>query len=211
MYMADIGIGAAGSEVVIINNLSYTTKGLNYANAASIFIPVNIPKGTRVAVRAQSSTGNKESQLSFGFGSSGFAQPSSLGIIDTYGATTATTRGISIDPGGTAWTYGAYIELASAITRPAKGIFIATSGQNNSVRTLYQWRLDVGIGGAGAETSIISELGMGCATGDSDIFPWVTPYIPIRIPAGTRVALKAVCSGNDATDRLFDAVLYTVS
>lgn len=51
--VVDIGIGGAGSEVVLIPNLiagnasGYTTGGLWY------FFPVAIPAGTRIAVRAQ--------------------------------------------------------------------------------------------------------------------------------------------------------------
>jgi len=38
--------------------------------------------------------------------------------------------------------------------------------------------------------------------------PMTVGYFQRKIPAGTRIAARAQCSGTDATDRLFDVLLY---
>jgi len=63
-FLLDISIGAGGSEVVIVPDLHYLTTSLTHFPApAFIAFPCNIPAGTRVAVRSQSSTNDATDRL----------------------------------------------------------------------------------------------------------------------------------------------------
>lgn len=58
-YLLDIAIGSVGNEEVILSNYWRTSDtGDVYANTLSPFLPIGIPKGTRISARAQSGVTN---------------------------------------------------------------------------------------------------------------------------------------------------------
>lgn len=211
-FLLDIGIGAAGSEVVIISNILYEVTGLGtrFLNN-DIFFPISIPNGSRVSIRIQSTGGSKVMSVGLSLFSGGWNKQA-CSLVTTYGAATADSGGTSVDPGGTAHTEGAYTEITAATTNITRGFILASGGQLNTSRQWSEWLVDIAIGGAGSEVVIFPDLRLACESFSwSTMIPHFTQYIPLQIASGQRIAVRAKCSINDATDRLFDVVLYGVS
>lgn len=57
-YLIDIGVGAAGSEVVVADNIPMRTNGNVNPAFGLIYLPLSIASGTRISIRAQSNSGN---------------------------------------------------------------------------------------------------------------------------------------------------------
>lgn len=200
--LIDIALGAAGSEIVIWSNLLATAQKLR---GGSFYVPLVLPAGQRLSARCQhtSSSGSVQFQITLiGAGGGGFQR------VEPCGAATGDSGGVSVEPGAVAHTKGAYSELIAATAFAYKWAVLAIGGQNNAIRSTSNWLVDLAVGAAASEQIIVPDLLHRCdGNGDDGVYP---PYwsFPISIPAGSRVAVRAQAETTDATDRIFDAVLY---
>lgn len=207
-YLIDLAIGGAGSEQVIASDLIGTGGTGSISYGGHYFLPVSIPAGSRLAARCQASTLSsivRVSCLLFGQGFAGFAPYSR---IDTYGANEVDSGGVSIDPGGTANTKGAYSQIVASTLSSTDGIIIAIGNQLNSVRSSQSWLVDLAIGGAGSEQIVLPNLAFNASTSPDIVTPQTYGPIPLTIPASSRLAVRSQSDGIDATDRLFDVIIY---
>jgi len=209
-YLFDIGIGAAGQETAIINNLTGGGIGNDKFALGSISIPLELPAGVRISLRGQSTTGNKNGAIGVMPIPGSFGCPYGFQNVTTYGANTAGSGGTSIDPGASANTKGAWTEIVAATTVPCFGFFVGIGNQVNAGRTTggNWWLMDVGIGAAGNEIAILPNFCLAVSVAGERVRPIWTPFIPLSLPIGTRITIRAQCSINDTTDRKFDAVVY---
>lgn len=200
-FLIDIGTGAGGAETVLLSNIHMSQGGAG-RGGAMVQIPVNIPSGTRIAVRCQSSVASATATI--------------MGIINnnlsygspswtTYGADTATSRGTQIDPGATSHTKGAWVEL-TASSVAAKRVVLALGNQANSTESSASYLFDIGTGAGGAEVVVASNLPAKTTAAEDNRVPHLH-IVPITITAGTRIAVRSQGSITDATDRLADVVL----
>jgi hypothetical protein len=208
-YLTDIGVGAAGSEVVIAANLTAST-GTGSVTYSHIYIPLAIPAGTRIAARTQCNVASGQIPTAVLIVSGTIGSPTSYSRCTTYGANTADSGGTSVDPGGTANTKGAWVQIVSSTTNPIRQLIIGIPNQINTVRTSQSWHVDIGIGGAGSELILIPDLQLNASTTNDSVTPQIIGPIPVEIPEGTRIAVRAQSDGIDATDRLFDVILYGI-
>lgn len=209
-YLVDIGIGPAGSEIVLVANLNKDWPTTVYGAPTSYNIPILLPAGTRIAARCQCLTaGSKQASISIHtipFG--GFGFPYGCQLCTTYGAVTADSGGTSIDPGASAGTYGAWVEFSAATTYRIRALQIGIGNQSNTARTQGFWGLDVGIGSAGNEVAIVSGYQLFCHSSADLVVPNVSPLFPVVVPQNSRLSVRAKSGVTDATDRTFDAILY---
>lgn len=120
-YLVDIGIGAAGSEVVLLPNFIATPSIIVGQTAGSVihFIPLFIPKGTRVAMRAQcNATGTAINAIIF-------TNPNPIprlymGAV-AHGVNTGTSAPTAITE-GTGSTFSSWTSIGSTTTREFKAI-----------------------------------------------------------------------------------------
>lgn len=204
-HLVDIAIGAAAAEVVIIPNLLIATLG----NDTALFLfPVRIPAGVRISARAQSTAASAVVTVSVNLTSDGFALSSPLGRVTAYGTATASSGGISTDPGGTANTKGAWAELTASTTYPTRSVIMAYSNQANGTRTSGKHLFDLAIGASGSEIVVLGDLRVDQST--LSVFPRCTPPLPLTLPAGVRFAARQQSTVTDATDRLVDVAVYGV-
>lgn len=204
----DIAVGANGSEQVILANLSIG--GVVLTEGRSLFIPFSIPGTSRVTARVQSSAAadaGNNIDIVFGSGSAGFKP---YRICDTYGWTSASTRGTAVDPGGTANTKGAYSQIVAATTRDHCGLAWMLDNQGDSTLSNASLLMDIAIGAGGSEQIIIPNIIMRMNTAGA-VNPVSSGIIPIQIPAGTRLAVHAQSSVNTAAARGFGITLYGFS
>lgn len=192
-FAVDIAIGASGSELVIAPTL--TTSGKSSAGgpqgtAVFYMFPCAIPAGTRIAARAQSSTASLVGHVQVTLFPSNFADGSAGSIVDAVGFSAATTLGTSPTPGTNA--QGSYAQLVAATSYDYAGFFLGFDFQNNSAgSTFYSHLVNLAIGASGSEKVILPNLSVSAWCQNSNIInPSNTPYFPISIPAGTRIAVS---------------------
>lgn len=206
-YLLDIGVGAAGSEQVLIADVHHS--GINQVPLSAEF-PVSIPAGSRVAARLACSTAFAEMTTTAYLSSSGFSGPPGLHRVVTYGAVPASSNGTVIDPGSTANTKGAWVELVLSSTAAHRALVMAVGNNNNTAAVATTWLIDIGVGGAGFEQVLIADFRVQ-ATATETLVPGSTPVFGVTIPEGSRLAVRSQCLTNNATDRLTAVVLYGIS
>lgn len=206
-FLVDVGIGAGGSEVVLVSNLLVSVVGVaEGVTVASIPIPVAIPAGSRISIRAQASVATQTLYCSAVLYSGDVPGSTSC---ETLGALTAGSGGTVIDPGAVAGTKGAWSELVAATAAAIKACVLLIGGGADASRVNAFWALDIGVGGAGSEVVKVPNVQLR-ASGTVDIvYPQVI-VLPLGIPAGSRVAVRAACDIAVAGDRLFYAVLLGI-
>jgi hypothetical protein len=209
----DIAMGAVSSEVDIISNI-LASQSTSYHLGRSYEFPIKIKAGTRLSGRSQgeySSANNFRISTYLLRGSWNYNR--GFAVCDTYGANTGDSGGKWVDPGGTANTKGAWYQITASTTRDAKGFNLLIGNASDYTRdsTAYYWNIDVGIGAAASEKVIFSNWTCIVHNSASLIFPQATPFIPMDIPAGSRLSVRAACSGTGSTYRGLDAIIYTFS
>lgn len=203
--LIDIGIGAAGSEVVILENLPLACgSGLN---GVDIFIPITIPAGTRLSARMQSTSASTNAGVYVIIGANGFGRSESFKKVITIGANTATSFGTSLSDGAnwTAHTKKGWVEMTASAPDDIDAIIVLNSHLSASGGASI---IDIGVGAAASESVIIpnvfnrknnnSRVGMPGANG---------PFF-VSIEKGTRIAARGqVQASSTATASDFYLVL----
>jgi hypothetical protein len=208
-YLFDVAIGAAGSEQVIIPDLTiHSPISAALFQVATYFFPIHIPRGSRIALRSQSSTGGKYIRPMIYLISGGAAQPAGLNRVLCYGLT-GNSEGTEIDPGTSSNTKGGFVEIVSSLVYPLKG-FVLGIGNTDFSRASGEWLIDVAIGAAGSEQVILPDYHAATSTSTTRIGPIASPFIPIAMPIGTRISVRSQ-SSLTTTDRLLDVFIYGVS
>lgn len=208
--MVDVAIGAAAAEQTFLENfLVANCTELNQ----SIYVPIEIPAGSRIAARCQyGNAGPQSPQVSATLIRGGLLQPPPGGQVITLGAATGSTGGTSIDPGGSANTYGSWVQMSASTDSDIVALWPVVGNKGHTSPQYLghgSFRLDVGVGAAAAEVAAISGLPFGSYT-NALYSPPAQMWYPVSIPAGSRVAARARCGTTDATDRTFDLVLYAL-
>jgi hypothetical protein len=207
-FLFDLAIGGSGSEQVIWSNIVYACS--TQARRQQLYVPLFIPAGVRLAARCQASTASRVMTLGITLIGGSPAYPEIFQTVTTYGANTGNSGGVQIDPGGTINTKGSYAQITASTTAPIKFLIVGITNKVNTVRATYGWLMDIAIGGSGSENIIIPNIPLWSDLTIDIMEPGLTGF-PVDIPMGTRIVARAQCSGNDATDRLFDMVLYGLS
>lgn len=198
--LLDIAIGAAASELVIAANLMGA--GRNTVGGANVYmLPCSIPAGTRISARLQSATASMTATVTIILFDDGFTGYDSACGADSLGANTATSLGVQLSA-GTANTKTAYSQLVASTSRDYAGLMLGFDFNNSTAGTTTStFLLDIAIGAAAAEKDIIPQI-YGChgggGTGANINGPHQYQYMPIIIPAGSRLSCRYQCSSNSS-------------
>lgn len=209
-YVFDLAIGGAGSEVVIVPDLFVATTSNGPLVTRAMLLPMAIPAGSRLSARTQCNVGSNSLFLSAQIIAGDAATVFTLGsaAAASYGQTLASTRGTTIDPGASAGTKGAYVEITPATSsgQDARWMLVHLNQVNNILPASADVRIDIATGGSGSETIIWPDLPASTRVNAPGIWP-AQYFLPVAIPSGTRIAIRAQSSITDATDRVFDVVV----
>lgn len=210
-YLLDIATGGAGSETVVVANLPFQVGGDVTGANCCVFVPFPLSAGTRVSASCQSATASATISISLMTVKGGIAGVLTSPVSFTYGANTATTRGTQVDPGGTISTKGAYVQLTAATvtTNNLQWLLVMLGNQLNTAMAAANFALDIATGAAASETVIIPDIIFASGTVFDGLLPSAFCF-QVDIPTGTRIAARAKCSSNDATDRLIDLVVVGI-
>lgn len=211
--LCDLAIGAGGSEKVILSKMICCNGGTAVANGSYIWWPIPIKAGVRVAARLQDTSGANVVDFALIGISNGFLAPSHEGTAVTYGASAATSKGVSIDPGGSANTKGSWVEITSATSQYHRYLTVGVGNLANAGQSASTTLIDIGIGSAGNEVVLIPNIAcrtLVATTGLGMITPNMIGPFPVELPEGTRLSVRGQCSSTDSTDRKFSSALYGV-
>jgi hypothetical protein len=183
--LMDIGIGGAGSEVVLVPNLSIESQA-SYLYFMGHSIPIAIKAGTRVSVRIQASLASADFYVKAQFAATNGAIPAQS--AQDYGANTSTSRGTIVQCSVTANNYGSWYQITAACAEMRYAVIQLQCDANNGAQA-FQFRL--GVGGAGAEQIVFPNFfGFGGSATLSSAYP-PNLVVPLRLPSGTRIAGQA--------------------
>lgn len=206
----DIAVGGSGSEQVIVSNLcAGNVNDLGWSGEWSF--PIQIPAGTRVAARCQTTVGSDGVAVNVILFDGSFTQMEGVAGVDSIGFLTASTHGTSVDPGGTANTKGSYAQLVASTSRDYLGLMLAVDqGPSTSTVNFPVWLLDIAIGGSGSEQVIIPNLAIATLnpSATAGVVGATEAFFPIAIPAGTRVAARLQCNITTAAQRELGITCY---
>lgn len=206
--LVDIGVGGAGSEVVVIPDLVITCRDTTAPMPSAIKLPCFIPAGSRIAIRFANSTGISTMRYVLTIAQLGGLWPPQFQRIAAYGINAADSGAVSVDPGASANTKGDYSEIEDSTANPIRLLWVAFGLQANTARTDYTWLVDIAVGAAGSEQIVIPDLWISVsASRDTVVQQFIGPF-EVSIPAGSRLAVRMQCSGTDAADRLLDVAIY---
>lgn len=193
--LVDIGIGGAGSEVVVV---PYLNLGVIAVNTKHFFdIPIDVPGGSRIAVRCQSNqTASARTFVAALANVDDYASPSALVDI---GTVSASSLGTAV-AGGNA-SKGSWVELTSSTSVPARGVIIG-AGINGSTAFTPTGNalIDIGVGSAGSETVLIADVPLqGNASEGIEWYLRTGGVYAAAIPQGSRVAARIQNAASTAT------------
>lgn len=207
-FINDVGIGAAGSEVVIVPNLLFQSFSDFGAEGRSLHtIPYPLPAGTRVAMRSASNVAAPKVTRCAIVGHAGVGHDNHRGIqrVQQWGTSTSSVTGLNVDPGGTVNTKGAWVQFVASTPYPIRRLMIAVVP--TSAVAFMAWAVDIGIGAAGSEVVLIPDIPFHAA----DIGKAIVPsghIFDVSLPAGVRLAVRALCESTTAGARVLAFSLY---
>lgn len=175
--LLDVAIGPSGSEQIIVNNVA-----IGFSPGTNWSFPMSIPPGTRIALRLQHVTGSTNVAVRTTLTLLG---DGTTKAVDTYGATTATSRGTNLPTSNT------YVQLTASTTQPYRAVVMVATGGGLAAFANENSTYTLGIGGAGSEVDLFSAT---VVSNSSEFVTYVAGLsVPIYlgyIPDGSRLAVK---------------------
>ncbi len=209
-WLFDISTGAAASEVVLVADCLWNTMD-NQGGYAPLEFIVEIGNATRVSARCQIETGDTPDV----FGMELLIAENANIVGDdspvTYGANTATSGGVDVDPGGSANTKGAYSELTASTSAIFNHATIVLGNQDNDGRSNGNWLLDIATGAAASEVVGVPDLLVSVSDTTNTFYQMGWGFGFPQVPVSTRLSARSQSNITDATDRTFDLVLITTN
>lgn len=198
----EIGIGSAGNEIAPL--APFFTCGLK--NMSKHTIPINLPAGTRVCARA--AMGNGWHYMNIVYHPAGPYQPTGLSNWVRYGGNedwsdSAGNSSLTIDPGATANTYGAWTEIVAAVPFDVRFVMIGTKAAING-DSIGRGAFNLGVGSAGNEIPLVSDFNFYTSYGSADgPYTGTTQFEEyLSIPAGSRLSIQMKTSTGTSPARL---------
>jgi len=211
-FLLDIGIGAGGSEVTIIENLHMTETTNNGDQNFTVHFPIYVAEGTRIAARAQTDSGTSQTiRPEIRVWRPNFNSMRTGSVVTTYGADTSDSGGTALDPGGTASTWQSYVVFSSSTALPIKGLVLVTGHHSDPSETNgSSFYVEVAYGASGYECTVLQEY---CYTHSSSSTAAQShfQYWPVDIPAGSRLVARCQSNNTTAGERVHDLIMYAIS
>lgn len=189
LILLDIGIGAAAAEQVIIANIlaGAASTGNSNSSSQSMFYPVFIPKGTRIAARIQT---NSTTARTVNVGMVLHGGPTSppwpvFAGADTIGANTATSTGLA-HTAGNSGAESSWTSIGSATTQHYKALMPCVQIESDTTLASQGYHLEIGV-----SSTTLGEFYFVATSSETigTLFPNVPLYVPI--PSGSQLQIRA--------------------
>jgi hypothetical protein len=182
--MFDVGTGPNGSETPIVQDVAMG----GCLAFSSWLIPVTIPVGTRIATRLRSLVASKATPMGMSIMGGGFGAEGGYKAT-TYGAVTSGSRGTILTAPTVVNTEAAWTVLSASTTSPMRWALVGLAAPNTATATAADCLLDIGVGGAGVEAAIISDISFGVSANEEINHPHPLLF-PVNVPAGSRLVAR---------------------
>lgn len=197
--LLDIGIGASGSEETIISNLQ--TGWADVGN--SLWLPLFIPGGTRIAARIQGQIASDTLALGIFLHQAPSAPPWPVfTVCDAYGADTAGTGGLT-HTAGTSGAESTWTNIGSTLSRNYGGMFPMIQGNADTTLSANGFHVELGVN----STTYAEWLYLASS---SEV--WQGPHPGTAhycdLPSGTQLMIRAECG---ATPEAMECVAYCLA
>lgn len=209
-FLVDIGMGGVGSEVVIVPNLLLDcSRGIGQ-NGFTLALPIEIPSGVRISARCQEPGGAGSRSVNVGLTlySGGWNMDKAVaGSVVDYGTNTGTSNGTLIDQGGTAGTFGSWVQLTASTSVDHNTLSMVFGlDQQTSAPATSNFEVEIAIGGSGSEQRIgRAAFAMDSGSNGSKPNGFI---IPVQIPSGTRIAARSKSTSAGSADRHLTMAVY---
>lgn len=183
----DVGIGSGGSEQVVALDLPFSvTYSTDFSQ--SFPVPVRIPKGERIAIRAGGNSSTDRDVCLKLFGAPEMGHAGLASSAETYGVAAA-YNGFSatVDPGVTANTKGAWVEVTPSTSKDHRGVMLHCSRTDSNTTDVLHL-MDVAAGAAGSEQILFSDIVVHRSGRNVYIRQG---YMAAGVPSGTRLAVRS--------------------
>jgi len=203
----DIAIGAASSEIIICPNLGFRLER-HGDGGASYYIPFDLPAGTRISARVQSSLSSGNLKIGVNVLN---AEGSERGMLkmETWGANEGNSGGTIVDPNPTINTKGSWVEITPGTLNHNYAMAFANLSQRDfiipaDVRGLF----DIGFGASGSEVVVWGDIPTFAASAFDFHYlgPW--GFMPITIPPGTRISARSQANSTADPESQLDLIVY---
>lgn len=185
--LVDIGIGAAGSEVVVVPNLVISSFDQYRDGGKHSILPIALPPNQRLAIRMQTDLANPGTFTFELTCQRGTPMTPVGGLITTYGVNTATTLGTNVTAGAN-FAHGTAVQFVASTPYRSRGLAItmfgsdgATDGYFIGSRVVY-----------GATTVVASPTFNHCVYGlETRGSHQMINFVPCDIPAGSDLRIQS--------------------
>lgn len=189
-----LGIGASGSEVAMMD--WYKVSPAQDSFPEHLTIPLNIQAGDRIAIRT---IGNAWDNFII-HGGALINVPATLSHNMDLSYNAAYDTGVLIDTGGVANTKSAWVEVVSSIMLDVKWLDIHTGIQTGRGASSAAYLYDIALGASGSEVVLLANRKVAAPAYNDASFPRIS-RVPVNIPAGSRIAVRAQSDYITATFR----------
>lgn len=203
--LLNIGTGAAGSEVTIIDAIGhgYTEKISMNTHPGWLF-PIFIARGTRVAARSQGAFPTASSwRFEFFAPVEGLKASSSILSI---GASLAASRGVVLTAPGAINTEAAWTQLIASTVEPYAALGVSIQGGSDTTQSAATQLVDIAVGAAGAEVPIISNIAVEMLATEA-MYNKGSLVHPVSVPKGSRLSARYQSS---ALGGSLDVILHPI-
>lgn len=186
----DVGIGAASSEVVIVENFGGTMPAnpTNQPQPRELFFPIRIPAGTRIAMRHQSNQANQTSNVLMTLFYGNWTDYQTYSGAELLGADTSTTSMLAHTAGNTN-TYSSWTSIGSTTARSYYGSALCVGNDTlttlNGNQYVAQW---------GYNSTAEGEVWLTATTGEFQGSFSNAQFTPGKIALGTQMQIRAKCN-----------------
>ena len=190
--LLDVGIGAAGSETPIMENLAIggASSASGLALGVIMPLPVRIASGSRLSCRIQALIGSDTVNVS--------ATPFALNArqmlpttVDVIGTSTTTSRGTAFSG-----SFGTWTEITASTSQRYRAILLSPSVIGTDIVSFTR-DLEIAVGAVGSEVEI-GRVYVDYRNTESVFHAATFFYAPIAcdIPAGSRLSVKTPVTAN---------------
>lgn len=198
--LCDIGIGAGGSEAVVLPNFvmggqPVISSGVSYVPNNPVYVPLFIPKGTRVAVRTQAAVASRVARCHL-WAESGASLPKTIfSGCDTYGASTAASTGVALSSNASANTFGSWTNVGSITSRDYKAILMSHQGFASASVSARNYVLE-----GGYNSTAMMRLLAAASNAETWMAFLNSQLVVQNIPTGTQLQARIACATASNTD-----------
>lgn len=188
----NIGIGAAGSEQIVIPNLIFDA-------CASVWeFPLEIPAGTRIAAQyAASAASGYTAFVGVCYCEGGPIVGAGISAFDAIGIVSNET-GTPVNSASSANTYGAWTQITGSASNDYYALLLMVDTELNTAAQ-SAGKIQIGVGASGSEVMLFdAKAFQGYHEPTAGVLPVMIPKW-FQVPAGTRIAARFQSANSSQT------------